>query len=215
MGKKDHIIQWVKPQRPTWLDQETYDLLPDQLEIREIQVRVDIPGFRTKSLVVVTSLLDHERFSRDEMAALYRRRWAVQLTLRDVKVTMDLRVLRRKTPEAVRQELWTGLLAYNLIRQSILQSALAAGRQPHELSFASTLQMMTNTWVLAAVPPTVPVCARERLIAQHILNGHCHRVANRPDRIEPRAVKRRPSPIALLNELREIARAKLIASSKT
>ena len=127
---------------------------------------------------------------------------------------MKLDVLRRKTPAAVRQELWTGLLAYNLIRQSMLQSALAGECKPHQLSFAASLQMLTNTWVLAAVLPMVTISARERLVVLRILNGQSHRVANRPNRVEPRAVKRRPAPIALLAELRETARAKLIAGSK-
>lgn len=215
LGQGDHLVAWPKPAKPKWLDQETYDRLPEQLEVREIQVNVDIPGFRTKSLVVVTSLRDHRAYSRSDLATLYRRRWVVELELRDIKSTMRLDVLRRKTPAAVRQELWTGLLAYNLVRQSMLQSALAGECRPHQLSFAASLQMLANTWVLAAVPPTVTISARERLVVLRILNGHAHRVANRPNRVEPRAVKRRPAPIALLTELRETARAKLITGSKT
>ncbi len=215
LGKRDHIVTWAKPAKPEWLDQETYDRLPEQLEVREIDVRVNVPGFRTESLVVVTSLFDHHVYTRDEIATLYRRRWVIELELRDIKSTMSLDVLRRQTPAAVRQELWTGLLAYNLVRQSMLQSALASTRQPHELSFAASLQMLANTWVLAAVSPLVTVSARERLVALRILNGHSHRVANRPNRVEPRAVKRRPSPLALLTELRATAKARLIAGPKT
>ena len=215
LGKGDHVVVWAKPAKPQWLDQETYDRLPKQLEVREIQVNVDIPGFRTKSLVVVTSLRDRRAYPRNDLANLYRHRWLIELELRDIKSTMKLDVLRRKTPAAVRQELWTGLLAYNLIRQSMLQSALAGECRPQQLSFAASLQMLANTWVLAAVPPMVTISARERLVVLRILNGHAHRVANRPNRIEPRAVKRRPAPIALLTELRETARAKLIAASKT
>ncbi len=213
LSKGDHIVFWPKPDKPDWLDQETYDRLPEKLEVREIQVQVDIPGFRSESLVVVTSLCDHRAYPRSDVALLYRRRWTVELELRDIKSTMQLDVLRRQTPAAVRQELWTGILAYNLIRQSMLQSAQAGDCQPCQLSFAATLQMLASTWVLAAVPPLKTVSARERLIALRILNGHAHRVANRPNRVEPRAVKRRPNPIALLTELRETARAKLIAGS--
>jgi hypothetical protein len=215
LGKGDHIVTWAKPQRPQWLDQETYHRLPDHLEVREIEVTVDVPGFRTESLVVVTSLLDRRIYRCEEIKLFYRRRWIVELELRDIKSTMGLGILRRKTPANVRQELWTGLLAYNLIRQSMLQSAQASERLPHQLSFAASLQMLTNTWVLAGVPPLVTVGARERLVALRILNGFSHRVANRPNRVEPRAVKRRPSPIALLTELRETARAKLRAGAKT
>ena len=210
LGCGDHITTWAKPQRPEWLDQESYDRLPDQLEIREVEVNVVTPGFRTRSLVVVTSLYDHELYSQEEIARLYRRRWTIEIELRDIKSTMQLNILRRKTPAAVRQELWTGFLGYNLVRQSMLQSAMASGVLPHELSFAATLQMMTTTWVLAAVPPMVTVSQRERILALRILNGHSHPVGNRPDRVEPRAVKRRPAPIALLTELRETARARLI-----
>ena len=215
LGKGDHIVSWAKPAKPDWLDQQTYDRLPKQLEVREVEVKVHVPGFRTESLVVVTSLLDPEVYTRDEIAALYRRRWVIELELRDIKSTMGLDVLRRKTPEAVRQELWTGLLAYNLVRQSMLQSALASGRRPQQLSFAASLQMLATTWVLGAMPPQVTVSAHERLIALRILNGHSHRVANRPNRVEPRAVKRRPSPLALLTELRASAKARLLASQPT
>lgn len=215
LSQGDHLVAWPRPQKPEWLDQETYDRLPEQLEVRETEVRVNVPGFRTESLVVVTSLFDHKVYTRTDIATLYRRRWVIELELRDIKTTMQLGVLRCQTPEMVRQELWTGLLAYNLIRQSLLQSAHADKRLPYQLSFAAALQMLANTWVLAAAPPLVSVSTRERLIALRILNGHSHRVAHRPDRVEPRAVKRRPSPLALLTELRDTARARLIAGQKT
>ena len=217
----DHIVAWTRPQKPTWLDQETSDRLPQQLEVREIEVRVNVPGFRTESLVVVTSLFDHKVSTKSEISTLDRRRWVIELELRDIKTTMRLGVLRCQTPERVRQELWTGLLAYNLIRQSLLQSALASEQQPHPLSFAASLQMLANTWVLATLlghsqhPPLGSVGARERLIALRVLNGHAHRVGNRPHRVEPRAVKRRPSPLALLTEPRAAAQARLIDGQKT
>ena len=211
LGQKDHVVSWCKPPKPVWLDQETYDRLPDQLEVREIEVQVHVPGFRTESLVVVTSLRDHKRFPREELALLYRRRWVVELEPRDIQTTMDLDVLRRTRPEWVRQELWTGLLAYNLIRQSLLPSALGGEVRPEQLSFAAALQMLANTWLLASIPPETTRNNSERLIVLRIINGHSHRVGHRPNRVEPRAVKRRPTPIALLAEPREDARNKLLA----
>ena len=98
LGQKDHVVRWSKPQKPNWLDQATYDRLPDQLEVREIEVRVEIPGFRTESLVVVTSLLDNKVYTRDDLAALYRSRWNIELELRDIKFTMSLGILRRNPP---------------------------------------------------------------------------------------------------------------------
>lgn len=211
LGTGDHVVSWPKPrQKPDWLDQETYDELPDELTVREVKVRVDIRGFRTESLVVVTSLIDPDDVSADDLAALYRQRWLVELHLRDIKTMLQLDVLRRTTPERVRQELWTGLLAYNLIRQSMLQSALASDRLPHELSFTATLQMLANGWLVNAV--LAPQTELRSLLARlRLAIGHSHMVGNRPDRVEPRAIKRRPSQHDLLTIPRADAIAALMA----
>jgi hypothetical protein len=210
LGKEDHIVLWPKPQKPEWMDQKTYDRLPRQLEVREVRVHVDTPGFRAESLVVVTSLLDPKACSRDDLATLYRQRWRAELHLRDIKSAMKLDVLRCKTPAMVRQELWTGLLAYNLIRQSMLQSARVAKYRPDQLSFTATMQMLANTYVVAAVVDDENSEPRQRLISLRLFHGHSHRVGNRPDRVEPRAAKRRPKPHDLLTVPRAEARAKLM-----
>jgi hypothetical protein len=207
LGKGDHVVSWPKPQRPTWMDRETYDRLPRELVVREVQVNVAIAGFRTESLVVVTSLLDDEQISRDDVAALYRRRWTVELHLRDIKSTMHLDILRCKTPAMVQQELWTGLLTYNLIRQSLLQSAHAADRRPEQLSFTAAMQLLANTWLTAAVLSNPRDAAP--LVALRVVHGRCHPVGNRPDRVEPRAIKRRPKSHDLLKIPRAAARVAL------
>ena len=209
LGHGDHIVSWLKPAKPPWMDQETYDALPERLEVREVGVNVDIPGFRSESLVVVTSLHDATEYSREDLSLLYRRRWSVELHFRDIKTAMGLDVLRCKTPAAVRRELWTGVLAYNLIRQSILQSALTAESGPEELSFTATMQMLAGTWLTAAVVVGQNPDATEPLIVLRLTHGGSHIVGDRPDRVEPRAVKRRPKPHALLSTPRAEARAKL------
>lgn len=210
LGRGDHVVTWPKPQKPDWLDQEMYDELPEELTVREVKVQVDIRGFRTESLVVVTSLVDPDAVSADDLAALYRQRWLVELHLRDIKSMLQLDVLRRTTPERVRQELWTGLLAYNLIRQSMLQSAQASDRLPHELSFTATLQMLANGWLVNAV--LAPQTELRSLLARlRLANGHSHIVGNRPNRVEPRAIKRRPSQHDLLIKPRAEAIAALLA----
>ena len=209
LGPRDHIVIWPKPQRPDWLDQQTYDSLPEQLEVREVHVTVEAPGSRTDSLVVVTSLLDPAAVSAEDLRELYRQRWRVELQLRDIKSMLQLDVLRAQTPEMVRQELWTGLLAYNLIRQSLLQSAQASGEYPCYLSFTAHLQMLTTTWLLAAIP--IPVNPGEvALILLRLASGASQRVGLRPDRFEPRAIKRRKSTHKLLTKPRDEARAELL-----
>ncbi|MDB5334976.1 MAG: transposase family protein [Planctomycetaceae bacterium] len=210
LGNGDHVVSWAKPVKPEWLDQETYNRLPAELEVREVQVNVAIPGFRTESLVVVTSLLDPQEVSAKAVADLYRERWHVELHLRDIKTMMQLDVLRRKTPERVRQELWTGLLAYNLIRQSMLQSAAVKRCRPRTLSFTASLQMLANQWLIAATLPSRS-SAHARMVTVRLINGCAHRVGNRSDRVEPRAVKRRPAPLALLTVPRQQARQALLA----
>jgi hypothetical protein len=209
LGHKDHVVSWIKPQRPDWMDQQTYDSLPATLEVRETYVSTHVPGFRTKSLVVASSFLDDDVVSADDLADLYRQRWHVELHLRDIKSTMELDVLRGQTPEMVRQELWTGILAYNLIRHSMLQSAIERGKPPCQLSFAATVQMLTSSWLIASLPSGTMLCT-DVLVALRIISGGSHHVGNRPDRIEPRAIKRRPSTHDLLTMTRKQAIAKLL-----
>lgn len=211
LGKGDHLVLWHKPQRPAWLDQETYEALPEYLVIREVRVTVNVPGFRTQSLVVVTSLFDETEIPRDDLAALYRRRWLVELHLRAIKTTLHLDVLRCKTPDMVHQELWAGFLAYNLIRLSILQSALDSDEHPEHLSFTANMQFLASTWLTAAITPPSADAATDPLIALRLAHGSSHPVGNRPNRIEPRALKRRPKPHKLLNLPRAEARVQLVA----
>ena len=98
------------------MDRLSFRRLPRSLEMRELRVRVDKPGFRTREFVVVTSLLDAELYPREELAGLYRARWHAELDIRSIKQTMKMDVLRCKTPEMVRKEIWAHLLVYNMIR---------------------------------------------------------------------------------------------------
>ena len=118
-----------KRQRPDWMDRETYLRLPAELAIREVRVRVAECGFRTRVLVLATTLTDPEVRAED-LAELYRVRWQAELDLRSVKVTLGMDVLRCKTPELVRTELWRHLLAYNLIRTAMAQVAVSSDREP-------------------------------------------------------------------------------------
>jgi putative transposase len=209
LGPGDHVVRWFKPQRPTWMDQETYDQLPESMEVREVQVQVRQPGFRTKSLVVVTTLLDAEHYTKDDIGELYHERWLVELDIRALKATMGMDVLRCQTPEMVRREVWICLLAYNLIRQTMLEAAAKSALSPRQLSFTAALQKIAAAWMLMAV-------ADDTLLLALIENAHVdianNKVGDRPNRVEPRNVKRRPKPHPLLTEPRDQARAKLYAS---
>ena len=207
LGKDDHIIQWRLPQKPDWMDQQTYDRMPASIEVRELRVHVAQPGFRTESFVVVTTLTDPAEYAKDDVAELYHRRWLAELDIRAIKITLGMDILRCKTPEMVRKEMWASLLAYNLIRQTLLQSAQMSGHSPRGLSFAAAMQSIAASWLVIVLSGD---SVAGRLIETAAVNLSGHTIGDRPDRIEPRAVKRRPKPHDLLNKPRAEARAELL-----
>ena len=209
LGAGDHLITWTRPKRPAWMDQQTYEQIPETITLRLVEIKVSEPGFRTRSLVVVSTLSDPERYPKDEIAVLYRRRWLAELDIRAIKSSLGMDILRCKSPEMVRKEIWVGLLAYNLIRKTILQAALQADLSPRELSFTTAMQTIAAS---LATLPTMAKDAAERLITAQLTSIAEQRVGRRPNRIEPRAVKRRPKPHPLLMKPREQAREELVQS---
>jgi hypothetical protein len=197
LGPDDHLVVWAKPPRPAWMSQEDYDALPAELTVREMRVRVRQKGFRTKTLLLVTTLLDAERYSTEALAQLYRRRWQAELHLRDLKVTLHMDHLRSKTPAAARKELYLHLTAYNLIRQTMALAALRAEREPWSISFKGTLQTLNRFLPLldTALSSRAWTEALLRAIAAHV-------VGDRPDRVEPRVKKRRPKEYDLMTRPR-------------
>lgn len=198
LGSYDHLVHWPKPPRPEWMSPEQYDALPAELTLRELRVVVQQKGFRTKELIVVTTLLDAEVYAAAEIALLYRRRWQAELNLRSLKIVLQMDHLRCKTPHRVRNEFYMHLVAYNLIRKLMALAAVQAGREPWTISFKATLQTLDH-WLplLATQLSTTDWCqALLDAIATHV-------VGNRPDRYEPRVRKRRPKKYKLMNQPRE------------
>jgi hypothetical protein len=210
LGPGDHLVHWVKPQKPRSIDRSVYDTLPAVLLIRECRVTVAQPGFRVRTLVLATTLLDAELYSKDDLADLYRARWNAELDFRSLKQTLQMDVLRCKTPELVRKELWTHILAYNLIRTIIAQAAVRHHVEPRSISFKATVQ------TLEAFQPAIAWLGEQdatfrATIYQALLDAIVvHRVADRPDRVEPRQLKRRPKSYDRLMKPRHIAKRELM-----
>jgi hypothetical protein len=146
LGPDDHIVRWQKPTSIRSVDRKTYHSPPDHVMIREARIRIEQPGFRTKSMLVVTTLLDPEQASKEELAYLYRARWNNELDLRAIKSTMQMEFLRCKTPELVRKEVWAHVLAYKLIRTIIAQAATKHEIKPRSISFKATRQTRPVPW---------------------------------------------------------------------
>jgi hypothetical protein len=194
LGRGDHIVVWPKPPKPRTIDREAYAALPDTLTVRECRVPVGQPGFRTRTLVLATTLLDAGAFPKDELARLYRARWNAELDLRSLKQTLQMDILRCKTPELVRKELWTHILAYNLIRTVMAQAATRHDAEPRSLSFKGAVQTLEAFQPLLALRGRQDPASDDALF-QHLLDAIAsHRVGDRPDRFEPRRRKRRPKP---------------------
>jgi hypothetical protein len=211
LGVEDHVVSWPKPARPDGMDRETYAQLPAELRIRELRVKIEQAGFRVDELILVTTLLDPLEFAKEELASLFRERWNIELDLRSIKSVMQMDVLRCETPEMVEKEVWMHLLAYNLIRTLMARAAEVHAKEPRRLSFKGTLQ------ALGAFRESLQWSTRGRraeLWAGLLWVIASYEVGDRPDRVEPRAIKRRPKPHKLLDVPRKEARARLLNNKK-
>jgi hypothetical protein len=210
LGPEDHVVKWLKPTKPRSIDREAYDALPDFLLIRECRVQVEQPGFRIKTLIVATTLLDADQFTKDDLTQLYRARWNAELDLRSLKQTLQMDVLRCKTPELVRKELWTHILAYNLIRTVMAQAATKHGIDPRSISFKGAIQTLEAFQPVIALQGEHDAAFRRNLYEQLLDAIASHRVGDRPDRYEPRQKKRRPKPYDRLMKPRHEAKREML-----
>jgi Transposase DDE domain len=210
LGPGDHIVEWLKPTTPRTMDYHTFSKLPDLLLVREVRVRVEEPGFRTTVLVIATTLLDAEAFTKTDLAQLYRARWNAELDLRSLKQTMRMEILRCKTPELVRKEIWTHLLGYNLIRTIMAQAASKHGLSPRSLSFKGAIQTLEAFQPMIAIQGDDDPLFRIRIYQKLLDAVALHRVADRPDRFEPRLRKRRPKHYGFLRKPRHLTKLQMI-----
>jgi DDE family transposase len=204
LGREDHLVTWPKPtQVPEWMSRAEYEAMPAEQTLRELRVRVKDRTKRVRSLVVVTTLVDAKEYRAKEVGELFRQRWHAELDLRSLKSGMEMEELRSKSPAMVRKEVATHLLAYNLIRGIMAEAGRCEGVKPRRLSFTGAVHTVRSFEEVHLYDPERIRSDLPRLlelIAQK-------RVGDRPDRYEPRAVKRRPKPHPLLRMPRKKAKA--------
>ena len=207
LGPEDHLVEWHRGrQRRSWMSLLQFHKLPRSIVMRELLVRIDKKGFRTKQFVVVTSLLNPVEYPAKELATLYRARWHAELDIRSIKNVMQMDVLRCKTPEMVGKEVWGHSLVYNLLRAVMAEAAYREGVQPRGLSFQGARQVVDGFRAeLAGASQSLAEILREE--ALKAIAGE--RVGDRPDRYEPRARKRREKMYPRLQEPRPLARKRL------
>jgi len=168
-------------------------------EFQSAPTTLTVREFKAGGKIMITTLTCADEAPKAELKALYKQRWSVELDIRNIKATMGMDVLSCKTPQMVLKEIWVHLLAYNLIRLLIVQAALAVDTTPREISFKHCLQL----WLAFSLQ--LDTSSDEQMGVLLILIAQ-QQVGNRPGRIEPRAVKRRPKPYPLLSVPRAQAR---------
>ena len=184
LGRNDQLVRYVKPKGcPDWMTAEPYGQLPDAFTIRELRYTVTRRGFRTRSVTLVTTLLDPREYPKDSLADLYESRWQIEVNLRHLKVTMRMDVLRCKSPDGVIKELWAYMIVYNLVRMLMIEAAQQQDVSPNRVSFIDALDTLRYR------PPQDPVPTL-------FINPH------RPGRAQPRVIKRRKDRYTLMTRPR-------------
>ncbi len=208
LGKYDHLIVWTRPRRPLWMDQATYARIPETLELREIRYHIVETGRRTRTIDVITTLVDADEYTKQEIAQLYGFRWNSELDLRSIKSHLNLAHVRCKSPAMVHREVWTTLLGYNLIRTTAAGAALVHGKQPRQISFTATCQYVLASWMQLSAGLIAESRLEEYLLLMLKQIAVCE-VANRPGRLEPRVLKRRRHGYKLMQKPRHELRRNL------
>jgi len=192
LGRFDQVVEYAKPpQSPDWMDAATFATLPATMLVRELRYRTGVRGFRSHLIMLVTTLLDAERYPRTELAGLYRRRWEIETNFAHLKTTMNMDVLRSQSVPGVLKELTMFALVYNLVRLVMLAAARAMRVPVERLSFVDALR-----WLAEASQRTPALAVRVNRL--------------RPHRLEPRVRKRRPKELSLMKSPRRQLHQQLI-----
>jgi hypothetical protein len=201
LGKNDRLMTWRKPkQKPRYLPQYLWKLVPKELSVRVLRFTLKVRGFRSKSVTMVTTLLDPKAYPAQELARLYARRWRIELWFRHIKTSMGMESLRCQSPKMMHKELEMFLIAYNLIRALIAEAGAIYDVPIERMSFKGTVDAARQYSIAIAQARSKK---KQRQLVAHLLEVLAlDRVPERPGRVEPRALKGRPKPFALLTKHR-------------
>jgi hypothetical protein len=201
LGHNDRLVTWSKPnQRPRWLPRSWWKRIPRKLTVRVIRHVLHSPGYRAESVILVTTLLDPQKYPAQDIAKLYVRRWKIELWFRDIKTSMGMETLRCLSPQMVHKELEMFFIAYNFIRCLLVQAGTIHDVELDRMSFKGTVDSVRQFSL--AIAQARSKKKQQRLIAKLFEVIARDKLPHRPGRLEPRAVKRRPKPYERLNRPR-------------
>jgi len=142
LGPNDRLLTWRKPQlKPRYLPNTLWKRIPSELPVRVLRFQLQVPGYRPKSVILVTTLIDPKTYPAQELARLYARRWRIELWFRDIKTSMGMERLRCQTPKMVHKELEMFLIAYNLIRALVTHASAGHQVPVDRISFKGTVAL--------------------------------------------------------------------------
>ena len=191
LGRQDQLVEYTKPkQQPKWMDDTTFATLPETLLVRELRFLTPQRGHRTRVITLVTTLLDPIAYPAAELAKLYLSRWQIEVNFRHLKTTMGMEVLHCQSVEGVLKEMYMFALAYNPVRLVMLEASRRQRVPLERISFIDALR-----WLRDAGPDT--------RLTPLVVNPE------RPDRLEPRVLKRRMKAYDLMKKPRGVLRKAL------
>jgi hypothetical protein len=200
-GSHECLVTWLRPKRSKSWTAKLWETLPDTIVVRIVKVTLSIPGFRTQHVLLATSLLDTKEYPAKDIADLYRRRWAVELFFRDIKTSMRMDVLTGMTPAMIQRQIAMFAIAYNLLRALMQDAANAYRADLSRISFKGTADRL-HEWCASCAQDLLRPSRFPKLYADLIFLIARDLVPLRPDRSEPRALKRRPKPYSFLTKPR-------------
>ena len=208
LGPNDRLITWAKPRnQPVNLTAGAWAALPATLTVRLVRFRMPARGNRTKKITLATTLLDSLRWPVERLAALYARRWQIELYFDDLKTTLHMDLLSCRTPAMIRKELEMHFIAYNLIRSLQGEAAIVCHVPLERLSFKGCLDTACHYSQAIAQIPAAHRKRRRALYAHMLAVMAADQVPERPDRFEPRCRKRRPKRYPLMTQPRRVLKA--------
>lgn len=196
LGENEYIDTWHKPQRAKWMSQQLYDSLPDKMEIRVVSFKARANN-QSEQFNVVTTLSNHQKYPAKEIGNLYGYRWHVELDIFSIKQTLNLNHMRCKSPDMIRRELWVTLLAHNMVRVACAQAAFEYDKLARQMSFTIGCSALISQWLWGYRDGL-----RQELHRHALKQIACNEIGDRPGRIEPRVVKRRPKRYTLMTKPR-------------
>lgn len=203
LSKGDALFEWKRPSKCTWLSKWVRLSAPKTLLVRVIRYTIHTPGFRSETVLLATTLLDPKVYPAHDLAQLYGRRWQVELDIRDIKTTLGMDFINVQSPSMVRKEIWVHMLCYNLARSIMTHACVVTGLAFEEASFKGSLNIIT------AMADALGTRELSPEMYEQMLKGIAQaRLRRRPNRSEPRVIKRRKKDYAIMTQRRRAKRLK-------